>query len=300
MASKVLVDARMKSEEDLTEKVCTDGSWPEQVSSTNGAHGLIWPEQTAICYGHRIRLSANSVETLLKMESVLPPGARLEPCAADTKYSLRQLGDETYVLRIGRRVLMHGADLDSALAGLETHIQRLVARHAADRMFVHAGVVGWHGQAILILGRSGSGKTTLVRELIEGGATYYSDEYAVIDANGLIYPYARRLSVRAQAGQRIRFAAAELGARTGSQPLSAALVLATSYRAGAPWSPVKLTAGETLLALFQNTVLARAQPQRAITILGMVAKHAVGIYSLRSEKKQVASELLKGGEICIH
>jgi hypothetical protein len=32
-----------------------------------------------------------------------------------------------------------------------------------------------------------SGKTTLVSELIRAGATYYSDEYAVIDERGRVH-----------------------------------------------------------------------------------------------------------------
>jgi predicted ATPase len=44
-----------------------------------------------------------------------------------------------------------------------------VATEAPRRVFVHAGVVGWKGQAILVPGRSYSGKTTLIAALMKAG-----------------------------------------------------------------------------------------------------------------------------------
>src|SRR5207244_3989987 len=67
------------------------------------------------------------------------------------------------------------------LDAFESHLQLTVAEHARRRVFVHAGVVGWKDRAILIPGLSHSGKTTLVERLIRAGATYYSDEYAVLE-----------------------------------------------------------------------------------------------------------------------
>jgi uridine kinase len=41
---------------------------------------------------------------------------------------------------------------------------------------------------IAIPGRSFSGKTSLVTALVRAGAVYYSDEFAVIDRDGLVRP----------------------------------------------------------------------------------------------------------------
>src|SRR5215831_7805531 len=115
----------------------------------------------------------------------------------------------------------------------ESHLQLTVAEYAPRRIFVHAGVVAWKESAILIPGASYSGKSSLVAELLRAGATYYSDEYAVIDARGRVHPYARDLKIRsAQSGGVNRTRAAELGAQTGSKPLSIALVLSTTFREG--------------------------------------------------------------------
>ena len=61
---------------------------------------------------------------------------------------------------------------------------------------MHAGVVGWNGRALLLPGRTLSGKTTLVAELLRAGATYYSDELAVLDARGRVHPFPKPLAIR--------------------------------------------------------------------------------------------------------
>jgi hypothetical protein len=43
---------------------------------------------------------------------------------------------------------------------------------------------------MVLPGKSFAGKTTLVAALVRAGAEYWSDEYAVLDANGDVHPYA--------------------------------------------------------------------------------------------------------------
>src|SRR5205085_12389371 len=116
--------------------------------------------------------------------------------------------------------------------------------NARRRPFVHAGVVGWNGRAIILPGKSMSGKSTLVAALVRAGATYYSDEYAVFDAQGRIHPYARPLSLRGEEGAPAkRCPAQELGGTPGNGPLRVGLVAAADYRPGASWRPRPLPAG---------------------------------------------------------
>ena len=61
-------------------------------------------------------------------------------------------------------------DVGGALAA---HAEFFVAERAPDHLFVHAGVVGWEGRAIVMPGASFAGKTTLVQAWLEAGATYY-------------------------------------------------------------------------------------------------------------------------------
>src|SRR5262249_57961124 len=52
------------------------------------------------------------------------------------------------------------------------------------------------GLAIVVPGRSHTGKSTLVAELVRRGATYWSDEFAVLDDAGRVHPYRRPLVPR--------------------------------------------------------------------------------------------------------
>ncbi len=155
-------------------------------------------------------------------------------------------------------------DLDLILEILESDLQISVAE-AAPRVFIHAGVVGWQGKAILIPGRSLSGKTTLVAELVKAGADYYSDEYAVVDQRGWIHPYPKPLSIREGNSLRQKKVPVEaLGGTPGLQPLPLGLVVISRYQAGALWHPKSLSPGQGILELLSNTVSARREPQRAL------------------------------------
>ena len=67
-----------------------------------------------------------------------------------------------------------GTDLIAEVCGLidvgralAAHAEFFVAERAPDHLFVHAGVVGWEGLAIVMPGASFAGKTTLVQAWLE-------------------------------------------------------------------------------------------------------------------------------------
>ena len=78
------------------------------------------------------------------------------------------------------------------------HRSHYLAATLIEGLFVHAGVVRWRGMAIVIPGRSLTGKITPVLELVRLGAVYYSDEFAVLDDTGRVYPYRRSFVLRDQ------------------------------------------------------------------------------------------------------
>src|ERR1700692_1331443 len=94
-------------------------------------------------------------------------------------------------VRVAREVASN-----QVLEAFETELHLYTATESSDMTFLHAGVVGWQGRAILVPGRSFSGKTTLVRAMLRLGATYYSDEFAVVDNLGRVHPFARPLGIR--------------------------------------------------------------------------------------------------------
>jgi len=178
---------------------------------------------------------------------------------------------------------------------LESDLQRYVAEAAPRRLFVHAGVVGWRGRAIVLPGRTFTGKTTLVAVLVKAGATYYSDEYAVLDAHGCVHPYARPLAVREHGAleRATRYAVEALGGRPGVTPLPVGLVIVSQYKPTARWRPRQLSAGEGALALLAHTISARRQPELALATLHHVVSRAPVLQGVRGEAEDVVDVILK-------
>ena len=175
-------------------------------------------------------------------------------------------------------------------------LQTYVAMNARDRVFVHAGVVGWQGRAILLPGRSMAGKSTLVRALLAAGATYYSDEFAVLDAKGRVHPFPRRLSLRRPGMLSDRPHAADLGAETGSRPLPVGLIVHTEYRPGAGWRPKPLTAARSMFELASYMGPQVSHSSRGKMVLERLATSATALYGRRGDAADVANEILHAAE----
>ena len=127
-------------------------------------------------------------------------------------------------------------------------IQRLAMLRA-----VHAGTVLWRGRALLLPGVSHAGKSSLVAELLRRGATYFSDEYALIDADGLVHPYPRPLLVRNGCPEQLPVLPEECNALVGDAPAPIGWIFALQYLPDAAWSVSPTSQSEALLNLLRNT-----------------------------------------------
>ena len=200
----------------------------------------------------------------------------------------------SYRVYAGMNLVAEVCRLTDVARALAAHAELFVAERAPDHLFVHAGVVGWEGRAIVMPGASFAGKTTLVQAWLEAGATYYSDEFAVLDRAGRVHPFARPLAVRdGSTALTRRVPVAALGAETGTMPLPIGLVLVTSYRAGARWRPRRLTAAPTLLALMRHTVAARGNPEHSMPILKQAVSGGMAFAGLRGEARPLVSAVLR-------
>jgi hypothetical protein len=179
------------------------------------------------------------------------------------------------------------------LRSLESYLEQAVIERTASRVFLHAGTVGWRGRAILIPGASHAGKTRLVAELLRAGATYYSDEYAVIDTKGYVHPYPRPLFMRGDGGPHLDVGAAALGACTARGALPVGLVALAPYRRGARWRPSVLRGGRAVLALLAHALAARARPLDTFAALESVVRRARVLEGVRGEAKAMAAWLIR-------
>ncbi len=254
-----------------------------------------------VSYGLRIGIRVSSPEIMDRIEGVLPPHAKpARGPRVGGLYSLIASGTKVgsnvrrfNILYAGAVRLVRTKDTDQVLEDLENHLHLYVAEHARRRVFVHAGVVGWRGRAIVIPGRSMSGKTTLIKALVEAGATYYSDEYAVLDERGRVHPYPKPLSMRQNGGGRPKKILPEaLGGTTGVRPLPVGLVVATSYREGVRWRPRRLSPGRAVMELLAHTVPARRDPERVFATLRAATAEAMVLKGARGEAGGIAEVLL--------
>ena len=250
-----------------------------------------------VSYGLRIGVRVNDTAIIDKVIEQLPP---------DWKPATSHVVDRLYSIIAGGEAARPGLrrlnlvyananrvartpELSQALDAFESDLQLYVAETAPRRVFVHAGVVRLRGKAIVIPGRSFSGKTTLTAELVKAGATYYSDEYAVLDGQGRVHPYRRRLSVRENGHleKPKKYPVESLGGRSGIKPLPVGLVIVSKYKPGAKWRPQQISAGEGALALMSNTVSVRRQPETTLATLRKVVARAPVFKGTRGEARQV-------------
>jgi len=251
-------------------------------------------------YGARIGIRVTDSDALTSVRSLLPTGAvPSDDPAVDHLVSFVVGGvlpvsgvRRFHLLYAGAKRLIRTFEGNEVLGALEHHLELAVAETARRRLFIHAGVVGWRGRAILLPGPSHSGKSRLVASLLEAGADYLSDEYAVLDERGRVHPYPRPLVLREKGGTR-RIPPAELGAATARAPLPVGLVAVTWYERGARWRPEARSPGRAILDLLTHTVLVRKSPERVLATLACVTPDASTLVGVRGESDDAARLLLE-------
>lgn len=264
---------------------------------------LGWAAGTTIqAYGVRIGLRTNRPEALEQLTAILPPGWKLaRGRTVERIFSLyvggagARAGQRTFHLayadfdRIAR-----SRELPDVVEALASELQLYVAEHAKRYVFIHAGVVGWRGHAIVIPGSSMSGKSTLVEALVRAGAEYYSDEYAVLDAAGCVHPFPKLPQRRdPETFRQTTFTVESVGGKIGTRPLPVGTVIISQYDPAATWRPRALSAGRGILALMAHAVAGRHAPERVLPTLTQLAHRAVILKGSRGEAEQLVSALLQ-------
>ena len=176
---------------------------------------------------------------------------------------------------------------------LNTMVRVHVAEKAREWVFIHAGVVEWSGHAIILPASSRDGKTTLVSELIRLGARYFSDEYAVLDSNGLVHPYARELSVRlAGSAVPVQVPPSEFGAEAGVAPVPVGMVVLTKYVPDAQFKPEEISLGLGIMETIPEVIPIRMNTEFSLKVLNTAFRRAIIIKSLRGEAETAAPLVL--------
>lgn len=181
---------------------------------------------------------------------------------------------------------------------VESQIRVTIGEYARSKVFLHAGVVGWKGKAIIIPGKSYSGKSTLVAELVKKGALYYSDEYAVLDTDGKVQPFPKWLSLRGiiDPYTQLDYSVESLGGTAGSDTIPAGMVLIMRYdesvKTSRGWKPERLSAGQGMMEILPHTLPIRNEPKFVLEVLNKLVTRAIIVKTVRGEAKEFAETLL--------
>lgn len=242
-----------------------------------------------LCYGAPFNLEAepNLFPSLLK---ALPPGWEEVPePRGERTFVVSTEDDGRYRLEI-RGKTRELSSFEVVLETLRNKLEFFTAVRSREYVFVHAAACALDGKAVLLPGLSRAGKTTLAQALASRGLTFYSDEYAVLDPDGLLHPFARDLAVRAHPNQArgCRLCPRELGYETADQPAKVVLGCFLQYRSGGPLEVQQISAGEAVLSLFDNTLAARMVPRRSLRLFAQITKSMELYAGVRGEADEAA------------
>jgi hypothetical protein len=257
------------------------------------------------CHGviFAVRVNSRALWNLVARRAAeFIPGVQVNcPGRIDWSYSLAEEGPaaETagatggVTVLSGRRRIGIALSRFAALQTLCSNLQMKMAELSPQAVFIHAGVVGWKGRAIVLPGRSFSGKSTLVAELLRRGATYYSDEFAVL-RDGFVHAFPCPLHIRSQQGHTgRRIPALLMRAGIGTAPLPVGLILFLSFHGRSGWSVRRLSPGHGILGLLRNAVAARSRPAETLSALSSAVLEAPAYRGRRGEAGLAADRVFK-------
>jgi len=227
-------------------------------------------------YGALVECELSSSKELDALSIRLPPGVALDPDgSADVVY---RVDPDFHLFRDGA-LRLRASSMEEALEALLADLYYQIAWHARTALFVHARAVVLNGRAILLPGPRHSGASTIAGALVEAGATYYSDQYVLLDASGCVHPYFRP----------------DLPAKQCMlNPAPVELIVSTRYEPGATWAPHRVSAAQALLVLLKNTVrpCESADLPATIQILTPAATNSRAFASDRGEASEAIRDIL--------
>lgn len=253
-----------------------------------------------VSYGVAVRLGSNDRNLLSEVVKVVSRSliGQLTLIEADERefdYELEVCRDDDgnyFRVEFGKKT-PGSPSRERCLDILRFLVRIRVAEYARNEVFVHAGVVGWKGKAIVIPASSFSGKTTLVAEFVKLGAVYYSDEYAVFDSEGYVHPFARDLSMRLDGSvYQTDVPVEQLGASAGNERMPVGLILVTKYESDAKWEPELLSTGEGVIEMVPHTISIRRNTDFSLKVLNTAASRAIIARGKRNEANLFAAEIL--------
>lgn len=250
-------------------------------------------------YGVTVRLDGNDQALLdaavdVAKRSLLGDLRHIDPADCRHRFEITCTPSGTYRLVLDGKYLASGRSRRKFLKFFDAMIRVTIGEHAVDRVFMHAGVVGWKGSAILLPADSFAGKSTLTAELVRQGAEYLSDDFAVLDADANVYPWARPLAMRTDEVKFRPFelTVSELGGRSAVGPLPVKFVILTRYEPEDQEPLSVLSPGSGVMQMMPFALSLNSRPQFSLKVLHNIATRAIIASGRRGSAEVFAKTLL--------
>jgi hypothetical protein len=146
---------------------------------------------------------------------------------------------------------------------------------------------------LLLPGITHAGKSSLVAELLRRGATYFSDEYALIDSEGRVHPYPRPLLLRNGSPEQSPVLPSEYNARIGDTSAPVGWILSLEYLPESTWSIATVHQSEALLILLRNTPHVLSESPDLVAVFQRAVAGATCYVGDRPDVDEAASQILR-------
>ncbi|RSL16172.1 hypothetical protein EDE15_1683 [Edaphobacter aggregans] len=246
-------------------------------------------------FGCHIQVAAECLETYAILERyVFPSLPRLVGGAEKPDISIRLVRvSDQFQLSVDDAVVASAGQAISLVPDLIRVLDEAVIQHLTTLHAVHAGAVLWGERVLLLPGVTHSGKSSLVAELLRRGATYFSDEYALIDSEGRVHPYPRPLLLRNGCPEQFPVLPGECNASIGDAPAPVGWVLALEYRPECTWSVAAMPQSEGLLTLLRNTPHVLAESPDLVRVFQHAVAGATCYAGCRTDVADAAGQILR-------
>jgi hypothetical protein len=245
------------------------------------------------CFGHSVGVDGPQ-PFIDELQRLVPPTAWRPGSGAERYWRVRATA-HGYRGEAGGAAFGCWDSPEAAARAVRSDIELWAGERCRDPVVIHAAVVAIDGKAIVMPGPSGVGKTTLTIALVQAGALYMSDEFALLDRHGWVHPYPRLLSIREASDSSVihHVAVEELGGSTAAAPAPVGLIAALVYDPSCNL-PRLAEAPPTMVALslIGNALAARTHHDAVLEASTRSSENSIGITGSRGST-DIASQRLR-------
>jgi hypothetical protein len=246
-------------------------------------------------FGCNLQVEADCLETYTILERyVFPSLPRLVSTTSKPDICIRlERAADQFLLSVDGVVVASAGQAIILVPDLISVMDDAVVQRLTALRAVHAGAVLLGERALLLPGITHAGKSSLVAELLRRGATYFSDEYALIDSEGLVHPYPRPLLLRNGSPQQFPMLPEECNASTGYTTAPVGWILSLEYLPDCAWSVAKVPQSEGLLTLLRNTPHILAESPDLVNVFQRAVAGATCYEGCRTEAAEAVSTIMR-------